>query len=187
VTDSLPVYRVKARNVSSSGENAIHDDETARRYGFRGALVPGVMVYAYMTQPLAAVFGGAWLSRGTASVRFVKPVLDGEELVVRGAVTSRDAAGVTATLTALSNGQADDLLISAAPGEIKYDEGKVKEVLAAYSAGEGEPGIDVSEPRIVADELVKRAQASAAAVTFIEDASLLAEVGGVGATLRYRI
>lgn len=95
--------------------------------------------------------------------------------------------GVANTLTALSNGQADDLLISAAPGEIKYDEGKVKEVLAAYSAGEGETGIDTSEPRIVADELVKRAQASAATVTFIEDASLLADVGGVGATLRYRI
>ena len=100
MTDPLPVYRVKARNLSSSGENAIHDDETARRYGFRGALVPGVMVYAYMTQPLATAFGRAWLTRGTASVRFVKPVLDGEELVVRGAVTSRDGAGVTATLTA---------------------------------------------------------------------------------------
>jgi acyl dehydratase len=100
VTESLPVYRVKARNVSSSGENAIHDDDTARRYGFRGALVPGVMVYAYMTQPLVSAFGSAWLRRGTATVRFVKPVLDGEELVVRGAVTARDAASVTLTLTA---------------------------------------------------------------------------------------
>jgi acyl dehydratase len=100
VSDSLPVYRVKARNVSSSGENAIHDDATARRYGFRGALVPGVMVYAYMTQPLASAFGPAWLTRGTASVRFMKPVLDGEEVVVRGTVTARDAAGVSLRLTA---------------------------------------------------------------------------------------
>jgi len=100
VTDSLPVYRVKARNVSSTGENAIHDDETARRYGFRGALVPGVMIYAYMTHPLMTAFGAAWLTRGTASVRFIKPVHDGEELVVRGTVTARDAAGVSATLAA---------------------------------------------------------------------------------------
>jgi acyl dehydratase len=100
VSEPLATYRVKARNTSSTGENAIHDDETARRYGFRGGLVPGVMVYAYMTQPLAAAFGPAWLTRGTASVRFVKPVLDGEELVVRGEVTARDAAGVRATLTA---------------------------------------------------------------------------------------
>jgi acyl dehydratase len=100
VSEPLPTYRVKALNTSSTGENAIHDDETARRYGFRGGLVPGVTVYAYMTQPLAATFGAAWLTRGTASVRFVKPVLDGEELVVRGEVTSRDAGGITATLTA---------------------------------------------------------------------------------------
>jgi peptide chain release factor subunit 1 len=95
--------------------------------------------------------------------------------------------GVADTLTALLNGQADDLLISAAPGEITYDEGRVKEILAAYGTTAGEPGTDASEPRMVADEMVKRAQASAATVTFIEDASLLAEVGGVGATLRYRI
>jgi len=107
VTDALPVYRVKARNVSSTGENAIHDDATARRYGFRGALVPGVMVYAYMTHPLASTFGAAWLTRGTASVRFVKPVLDGEELVVRGAVTARDASGVTLALTAGTAAEAE--------------------------------------------------------------------------------
>lgn len=100
MSEPLPTYRVKARNTSSTGENAIHDDETARRYGFRGGLVPGVMVYAYMAQPLAAAFGAAWLTRGTASVRFVKPVLDGEELVVRGEITARDARGATATLTA---------------------------------------------------------------------------------------
>ena len=95
--------------------------------------------------------------------------------------------GVAKALTALSNGQADDLLITATPGAISYDEEKVKEVLAAYSTGEGEAVIDVSEARLVADELVKRAQASAATVTFIEDESLLAEIGGVGVTLRYRI
>jgi acyl dehydratase len=98
VPETLPLYRVTAKN-TSSGENKIHDDATARRYGFRGALVPGVTVYAYMTQPLVAAFGSAWLARGTAAVRFVKPVLEGEELVVSGVVTARDPRGVTATLT----------------------------------------------------------------------------------------
>src|SRR5713101_4944345 len=55
---------------------APHDEAIARRYGFRGGLVPGVTVYAYMTHPLAEAFGTGWLERGTASVRFVKPVLD---------------------------------------------------------------------------------------------------------------
>jgi peptide chain release factor subunit 1 len=95
--------------------------------------------------------------------------------------------GVAETLAALLNGQVDDLLINATPGEMKFDENKVKKLLAAYSAGSEAEAIDVSDPRLVADEMVKRAQESSASITFIEDAGLLADVGGVGATLRYRI
>jgi acyl dehydratase len=97
--EPLPDYRIKARNTSSNSENKIHDDETARRYGFRGALVPGVTVYAYLTEPLVAAFGPAWLERGTASVRFTKPVLDGEEFHAAGVVTTRDAKGAGVTVT----------------------------------------------------------------------------------------
>ena len=97
--EALPDYRVKARNTSSNSENKIHDDDVARRHGFRGALVPGVTVYAYLTEPLVAAFGAAWLERGTASVRFTRPVMDGEELHAAGAVTARDARGATATVT----------------------------------------------------------------------------------------
>jgi len=44
------------------------------------------------------------------------------------------------------------------------------------------------DARGVADELIRRAnQLSAAKVTFIEDATRLEQVGGVGALLRYRI
>jgi len=93
-------YRVKARNTAESGENRIHDDAVARRYGFRGGLVPGVTVYAYLTYPLAAAFGPAWLERGTASVRFVKPVLEGEEVLVTPQVDRHDASGLAATLVA---------------------------------------------------------------------------------------
>src|SRR4029453_19041946 len=71
-TDSpepLPEYHVKARNTSPSSENKIHDEHIARQYGFRGALVPGVTVYASLTHPLVEAFGAAWLERGTANVR----------------------------------------------------------------------------------------------------------------------
>jgi acyl dehydratase len=95
---ALPAYRIKARN--THGENPIHDDETARRHGFRGALVPGVTVYGYLTHPLVEALGAAWLERGTASVRFVRPVLDGEEVAIEGAVTAHDARGLRARLTA---------------------------------------------------------------------------------------
>jgi len=88
---------VKARNTSSTSENKIHDDEIARRFGFRGALVPGVTVYAYLTHPLAEAFGAAWLERGTASVRFTKPIHEGEEVRVTGTVTARDPKSIAAT------------------------------------------------------------------------------------------
>jgi len=100
VTERIPEYRVKARNTSTSSENKIHDDAVARAYGFRGGLVPGVTVYAYMTRPLVEAFSAAWLERGTAAVKFVTPVLDGEELTVSGTITGRDVKGVTATLVA---------------------------------------------------------------------------------------
>jgi acyl dehydratase len=98
--ETLSVYRVKARNTSQQSENAIHHDDVARRYGFRGGLVPGVTVYAYLTEPLVAGLGPAWLERGTATVRFQKPVMDGEEVEVTGVVLSRDQTGVSATVTA---------------------------------------------------------------------------------------
>src|SRR5438309_947388 len=68
---TLPEYRVKARNTAESPENKIHDDAVARQYGFRGGLVPGVTVYAYLTHPLVAAFGAAGLDRGARG--FVHP------------------------------------------------------------------------------------------------------------------
>jgi acyl dehydratase len=112
--EALPDYRVKAVNTSSDSENKIHDDATARRYGFAGGLVPGVTVYAYLTQPLAAAFGPAWLQRGTASVKFVKPVLDGEEVHVSGEITARDPqGGVTATVRATTASTGECATLSA--------------------------------------------------------------------------
>ena len=109
----MPTYHVKARNTSTSSENKIHDDQTARQYGFRGALVPGVTVYAYLTHPLVEAFGAAWLERGTANVRFAKPIHEGEEVTVAGAVTARDARSVTATLTASTSAGGECATLSA--------------------------------------------------------------------------
>jgi acyl dehydratase len=94
----LPAYQVKARNTAQQSENAIHHDDVAQRYGFRGGLVPGVTVYAYLTEPLVATLGSAWLQRGTASVRFVKPLFDGEEFQVDGSTETRGKAGLGASV-----------------------------------------------------------------------------------------
>src|SRR5436190_9092949 len=92
-------------------------------------------------------------------------------------------AGVAETLAALSNGQAEEMLITKSAGDLKYDEAEVTNVLKTY--GDTPAKLD---HRTIADELIRRAtELSSARVTFIEDSSLLESVGGVGAFIRYRV
>jgi acyl dehydratase len=85
----LEPYRVRAFNTAHDSENKIHDDATARRFGFSGGLVPGVDVYGYMSHLPVTRWGRAWLERGTAECRFFKPVYDGDAAIV----TARDSGG----------------------------------------------------------------------------------------------
>jgi acyl dehydratase len=80
----LETYRVTAYNTSKQSENKIHDDAVAQRFGFRGGLVPGVDVFAYMIHLPVAKWGRAFLERGLIEARFVKPVYDGEVAEVIG-------------------------------------------------------------------------------------------------------
>lgn len=102
-------YVVRAHNTATASLNKIHDDAVAREFGFRGGLVPGVDVYAYMTHPVAEEWGLEWLASGRLSARFVHPVYDGDEVTVsiteaREAVAIEviDSAGVVC-----ATGQAD--------------------------------------------------------------------------------
>ena len=74
---AIAVYEVNAFNTATASENKIHDDAMARRFGFRGGLVPGVEVFAYMAHMPVARWGRSWLERGQAECRFLKPVYDG--------------------------------------------------------------------------------------------------------------
>ncbi|HEU4597114.1 MAG TPA: Vms1/Ankzf1 family peptidyl-tRNA hydrolase [Pyrinomonadaceae bacterium] len=99
------------------------------------------------------------------------------------------------TLEALSMGQVEELLITASQQHVEGDKDDVA-ILSTSEVGVGEPvvaGQDGAVAELDADsvvvsaDLVARAHQTAARVTFIEDPTLLAEVGGVGALLRYRI
>ena len=72
-----------ARNYALDHANKIHSDETARKFGFTGALVPGVGIYSYLIAPAVATFGQQWLESGTSSVKFLKPVYDGSGVTVK--------------------------------------------------------------------------------------------------------
>lgn len=73
-----PTYVVEAYNTATESTNKIHDDAVAKAYGFRGGLVPGVDVYAYLTHVPAERWGLDWLAHGTISARFAQPVYDGQ-------------------------------------------------------------------------------------------------------------
>jgi peptide subunit release factor 1 (eRF1) len=79
-------------------------------------------------------------------------------------------AGMKSTLEALTMGQVEELLITAKPDLLKQP---------------NQPSDD--ECLALADELVAKAQQNSARIRFIEDEKLLADVGGVGALLRFKI
>jgi peptide chain release factor subunit 1 len=97
-------------------------------------------------------------------------------------------AGPEATLRAFELGQVDELLITGSMESLrpvqKLPEAAPSEMHADTSAPD--TGIDESRLKLSA-ELVRLAQQTAARIRFIDDASLLAEVGGVGALLRFRV
>jgi acyl dehydratase len=84
----LGPYQIEAFNTATESENKIHDDAVARRFGFKGGLVPGVEVYAYMTHLPVLRWGSTWLEHGTAECRFAKPVYDGDLISVSGTETA---------------------------------------------------------------------------------------------------
>ncbi len=77
-------HEISAFNLSAASENKIHDDTVAQKFGFQGGLVPGVEVYAYMTNLPVRHFGTDWLSGGMAECRFQKPVYYGRVAVASG-------------------------------------------------------------------------------------------------------
>lgn len=79
----MTTLRFTAHNYAEDHTNRIHSDDVAREFGFSGALVPGVGIYSYIITPAVTKFGIDWLLRGFASVKFLKPVYDGDAITVQ--------------------------------------------------------------------------------------------------------
>jgi acyl dehydratase len=113
-------YLVIARNTSTDSDNKIHDNDVARRYGFDGGLVPGVVVHAYLTHPPAEQWGLDWLKGGSISARFRKPVYDGDKVTVdcegeTTLVARRPSGEVAAEAQVTAPGAAPDVDVSRWP------------------------------------------------------------------------
>ncbi len=123
------------------------------------------------------------LKATTESLRADNSQTDAEK--VRGLFDQYRADGLAVvgyekTMDALVHGQANELLLSASPDDILFMSKSALPVVA-----EIKPENKLSR-KMIADTLISHAGKSGAEVTFIEDRNLLAEVGGVGAFLRYR-
>ena len=148
-------YEVEAFNTATTSSNKIHDDTVAREYGFRGGLVPGVDVYAYMTHLPADRWGLEWLGGGTMSARFVQPVYDGERVTVHGEVVG---GGMTLSVTGpdgsvRATGRAERLAEAAkgqvAPGADGHRGGEEAGGLVGPSSTHQRPGEVVVDPEVV--------------------------------------
>jgi peptide subunit release factor 1 (eRF1) len=97
-------------------------------------------------------------------------------------------AGPEATLSAFQLGQVDELIITGSVESLKPVQKLPDAAPETMQADTSAPETGIDEDRLkLSAELIKLAQQTSARIRFIEDASLLQEVGGVGALLRFRI
>lgn len=75
-------WQATALNTAPDSENEIHSDKLAKEYGFKGGLVPGVTVSAYLLHPVIKSLGNSWLEKGYANCKITSPLYDGERFEV---------------------------------------------------------------------------------------------------------
>jgi len=122
----------------------------------------------------------AILEAGRASMRAKDVETDRERVdALIGAYRANGLAvvGPENVRAALELGQVEELVIAAAPATI--------DASSAVPSDTG--GADRTPEERTADELIAKATQTAARVRFIEDQTLLAPVGGVGAFLRFKL
>jgi acyl dehydratase len=77
-------------------DGSIHDDKSARQFGFRSALVPGPTVASYMTHLFIEAWGEQWLRHGAMTERNRRPVYEGQTMTATATPVRADANGLSA-------------------------------------------------------------------------------------------
>ena len=135
---------------------------------------------------------GSFVARTVAALREKDAETDVEkvqELMDAWRSGGLGVAGPEATLSAFQLGQVDELIITGSPETLKSVQALPEDAAPGdVQVSTSNPTGSTDEARLkLSDELVTRAQQTAARIRFIEDAALLADLGGVGALLRFRI
>ncbi len=61
---------------------SVHDDEVARRMGYRAALVPGAFLYGHFSRVAVDRWGMEWIERGSMAASFRRPVYNGDAVTI---------------------------------------------------------------------------------------------------------
>lgn len=201
-------YQRRAENVHVSHMKEVVDalDRVVREEGINQIVIAGddiavAKLREQLTQELTAkIVDVVKLQRNAQDASFLETTFEAirkkdaetdaetvQELLDEWQSGGLGVAGPEAVLSAFQLGQVDELIITGSVDSLKpvqkLPDAAPSDMQAATSAAES-----VDENRLkLSAELIKLAQQTSARVRFIEDASLLAEVGGVGALLRFRI
>ena len=89
---NIPQRKIDA--YSGVRPNYIHSDESfARTKGFRAPLAQAMMSTAYVSEMMTRFVGAGFVKGGALSMTFIKPVLAGDRLTVRGVVKEQRPEG----------------------------------------------------------------------------------------------
>lgn len=79
---------------------SIHTDAAwAKKKGFAAPLAQGLMSTAYVSQMMVDLLGEGFVKGGRISASFIKPVLAGDTLTMRGMVKNKEPAGANTRIT----------------------------------------------------------------------------------------
>ncbi len=95
-----PITIVASLSDDPNFKGSIHDDVSARVFGYQSALIPGPVVYGYLSQIPIEVWGLAWVERGTMSSHSRRPVYHGDDVIVSCSAIESTVVSATLRLTA---------------------------------------------------------------------------------------
>ncbi|BDG71716.1 hypothetical protein [Roseomonas fluvialis] len=81
---------------------SMHDDAAAKRFGFSGAIIPGVYAHSFMSQLVLASWGLEWMRRGTMQSRSRRPLYDNEIVTVKADAITRDEDSLGVSMCVLN-------------------------------------------------------------------------------------
>jgi acyl dehydratase len=91
-------------------KGSVHDDEVARQFGYKAALVPGAFVYGHISRLAIEAWGTDWARRGRMFARFRRPVYNGDVLIARASELDRSPDGVRAAVS-MRNEDGDEVAV----------------------------------------------------------------------------